>query len=214
VDCHPSDAYLGLGSNLGDRLTSMQSVVRALLQHPRIAVDLDGGVASLYETSPTGKAAGQQWFLNSTVRVVTHLSPDALLSEVMSIEAVLGRVRPDRSGARAIDIDVLLFADVVMGDGRLTIPHPRMHQRRFVLEPLSEIASNVVHPVLGVTVAAMCNRLRDQHPEQIAVRIADQTWHCAPATASPTRIASQREPAYAPQQASCRLQIGDARKGA
>ena len=105
----PCTAYLALGSNLGDRLAAMRGAVRALCQHPHIHVNLEAGVASLYETSPVGVPPGRPAYLNSAVRVETTLSPDGLLSAVLSMEASLGRVRSTRWEDRLIDIDLLLF---------------------------------------------------------------------------------------------------------
>jgi len=183
-----SVAYLGLGSNLGDRLAGMRAAVLALNEHPHIRIGSDRDVASLCETSPVGKAGGQGWFLNSAVRITTDLSPDALLTEILSIEAALGRVRPDPRGCRLIDIDLLLYGDMVMTAERLSLPHPRMHERRFVLEPLSEIAPSVVHPVLGTTVATLARQCREYRTGEIVARIADRTWCRALLGPSPTPI--------------------------
>jgi 2-amino-4-hydroxy-6-hydroxymethyldihydropteridine diphosphokinase len=170
----------------------MQAAVRTLQEHPCVRVDLDRGVASLYETSPVGEAAGPGLFLNSALRITTVLSPIALLTEVLSIETALGRVRPDPHGCRLIDIDVLLFGNIVMTDEHLSLPHPRMHERRFVLEPLSEIAPSVLHPVLRITVAALARQRRDEQTAETVVRIADRTWHRVLATVRPACIAATR----------------------
>ena len=141
-----STAYLGLGSNLGDRLVAMRAAIQALDDHPRIRVDFERGVAPLYETGPVGGPPGQGPFLNSAVRVGTTLSGMDLLCALLSIEESLGRMRGDRWDARIIDIDLLLFADLVVNGENLSIPHPRMHTRRFVLDPLAEIAGAKLCP--------------------------------------------------------------------
>ena len=170
-------AYLGLGSNLGDRLAVMSAAVATLNEHPRIKVDFQGGVASLYETSPIGGPPDQPPYLNSALRVQTSLAPLGLLDTVLSIETTLGRVRGERWGPRLIDIDVLLYDDVVLDHERLTLPHPRLHQRRFVLAPLCEIAAEVTHPLLQVTLAQLFEQLGVLSAEDQAVVAADADWY-------------------------------------
>ena len=170
-------AYLGLGSNLGDRLAVMSAAVAALDDHPRIQVDFPGGVTSLYETSPVGGPPDQPPYLNSALRVRTSLAPLALLDTVLSIETSLGRVRRERWGPRLIDIDLLLYDDVVLEHQRLTLPHPRLHERRFVLEPLCEIAAEVTHPLFQVTLAELLRRLGVQRAEDKAALTADSGWY-------------------------------------
>ncbi len=161
-------AYLGLGSNLGDRAAVMRSAVIALDDRPRISVDFDGGVASLYESSPVGGPSPQPAYFNSTVRVTTTLEPAALLNEVLLIEAALGRTRRERWEARVIDIDLLLYNDLVLDDESLSLPHPRLPQRRFVLEPLAEIAGDLVHPTLRVTIESLARQIRSSRPGRVA----------------------------------------------
>lgn len=168
--------YLGLGSNLGDRFAALRAAVIALDHHPQIDVDFDSGIASLYETSPVGGPPAQPVYLNSAVRVLTVLDPRPLLEAALAIEASLGRVRKERWGERLTDIDLLFYEDLVLNDRRLTLPHPRLHQRRFVLEPLSEIAPNLVHPVLQVTVESLARGLRRDDPTHDAVRIIGPHW--------------------------------------
>ena len=169
-------AYLGLGSNLGDRFAMMRAAVAKLDDDPRIQVDFSGGVASLYETSPVGGPIDQPRYLNSAVRVMTTLPPLNLLDTVFSIEASLGRDRAERWGPRPIDIDLLLYDNVVLDNARLTLPHPRLHQRRFVLIPLCEIAEGAVHPLLTMTVTELLERLGPQGEEDAAAIVADSGW--------------------------------------
>ena len=175
-DPDTATAYLGLGSNLGDRLAALRAAVFAVDDHPRIRVDFETGIASLYETAPVGGPSNQGLFFNSAVRIVTTLTPVELLRAVLSIEESLGRVRRRRWEARAIDIDLLLYDDLVTDDKAPSLPHPRLHQRRFVLEPLAEIACQVLHPVLKLTIADLARRRRSSEPAESVVLIAGPQW--------------------------------------
>ena len=172
-----STAYLGLGSNLGDRLVAMRAAIQALDDHARIRVDFEGGVAPLYETSPVGGPPGQGPFINSAVRIGTALSGMDLVCELLSIEQSLGRCRGERWDARVIDIDLLLFDDLVVKGDKLSIPHPRMHTRRFVLDPLAEIAGDVIHPVLHITVSDLAGKCRSEPKGERVELLASGGWY-------------------------------------
>jgi 2-amino-4-hydroxy-6-hydroxymethyldihydropteridine diphosphokinase len=135
-------AYLGLGANLGDRLAALQRAVD-LLDAEGVRVTASSRV---WETDPVGGPAGQPPFLNAVVEVATDLSPDALLAAGHRVEASLGRVRDVRWGPRTIDVDVLLYDQVTRADPELTIPHPRLAERLFVLLPLLDVVADPVLP--------------------------------------------------------------------
>lgn len=172
----PATAYLGLGSNLGDRLAAMRSAIHALDRHSCIDVDFDRGTSSLYETSPVGGPPSQGPYLNSCIRVETTMSPEDLMDAAEAIEASLGRTRNERWGPRVIDVDLLLFGGLVLDDGRLSVPHPRLHERRFVLEPLAEIAGDVLHPLLRVTIADLAARCRADPGHSVALFASAGEW--------------------------------------
>lgn len=148
--------FLGLGSNLGDRRANIERAVAALgaLEGTRLFCR-----AGYYESAPVGPA--QPDFLNTAVGVETRLEPLALLALCKEIEATIGRVPTFRWGPRLIDID-LLIADVVHHSVTLEVPHARLHLRRFALEPLCEIARDLMHPILGVRLDELCASLPDQ----------------------------------------------------
>lgn len=140
-------AYIALGANLGDRKASIESALNTLRAHPAIDVQ---AVSSLIETKPVGGPAGQPDYLNGAAKLKTTHSPGELLSVLMEIETALGRERQTeaRNLPRTIDLDLLFYDDVVMAKNELILPHPRLHERDFVLIPLLEIAPDAVHPVL------------------------------------------------------------------
>jgi 3-oxoacyl-[acyl-carrier protein] reductase len=144
----PSVAHIALGSNLGDRLRAIRNAV-AQLTADGAFVAIEGPVI---ETLPVDCPPGSGAFLNTVVEVQTRLSPEALLAMLHDVERRAGRVRSDRNAPRPIDLDIVLMGDLVLRTDALTIPHPRMHERRFVLEPLAAIAGDAFHPVLRKTV--------------------------------------------------------------
>ena len=140
--------YLSLGSNLGDRPKHLSDALAELATQPVIRVIRS---SSLYETAPQD-VHDQPWFLNMAAAIVTSLSPLELLSELQAIEREGGRDRNlgIQRGPRSLDIDILLYGSLVMEGSELTIPHPRLTARRFALEPLLEIAPDLVHPVTSI----------------------------------------------------------------
>ena len=138
--------YLSLGSNLGDRAANLQDAIQRLEGLGAVTAQ-----SSFYETEPR-EVERQPWFLNCAVALETELMPRQLLSRVLGLEQAMGRRRIQPKGPRSIDIDILLFSGSIVDTATLTIPHPAMHERRFVLEPLAEIAPEVRHPVFKKTV--------------------------------------------------------------
>jgi 2-amino-4-hydroxy-6-hydroxymethyldihydropteridine diphosphokinase len=153
-------AYLSLGSNLGDREAQLREALSRLSVAGCVA-----GVSSFYETEPV-EFTPQPWFLNCAVALATGQTPQTLMASILLIEQAMGRRRGQKKGPRTIDIDILLFGDTILDSAEVTIPHPAMHERRFVLEPLAEIAAEVCHPVLRKTIAA----LRESLPAGQTVR--------------------------------------------
>ena len=138
-------AYLSLGSNLGDRAANLRAAVAQLALAGRLLA-----VSAFYETQPVD-VPDQPWFLNCVVAIETDKTPRELLQLALRVEASMGRLRMTEKGPRKIDIDVVLFGDYVLDEPGLKIPHPAMHRRRFVLEPLVEIAPEARQPELGKT---------------------------------------------------------------
>ncbi|MEM9175932.1 MAG: 2-amino-4-hydroxy-6-hydroxymethyldihydropteridine diphosphokinase [Myxococcota bacterium] len=165
--------YVALGANLGDREATFSAVITAFEREPELRLVAASGV---YETPPLGPA-GQAPYLNAVVALHAWLSPTALLARLQAIESALGRDRgPDaiRWGPRAIDLDLLLFGDRCVSLPDLEVPHPRLHERAFVLVPLADVAPELVHPVRGGSVETMLTARPDV--AQIVARERPEGW--------------------------------------
>lgn len=156
-------AYLGLGTNLGDREENLRRAVDTIAKKMRVCKQ-----SSVYETSAWGYT-DQPDFLNQVIEVETNLSPLRLLNFLKKTEVELGRVENFRYGPRQIDMDILFYDDLVRNTRRLQIPHPRLAERAFVLVPLNEIAPDLVHPVLEKTVTELLQDL----PDRTGVRLCN-----------------------------------------
>ena len=149
----PNLAYLSLGSNIGDREKNLRDAIARLKAGGRVT-----SVSSFYETEPVD-FTDQAWFLNCALALETTESAQQLMKRILQTEGEMGRQRLQKKGPRIIDIDILLFSDQIIDSPELTVPHPAMHRRRFVLEPLAEIAPEARHPVLRKTVREMLDAL-------------------------------------------------------
>jgi len=146
-------AYLSLGSNVGDRFANLNSAIEQLRHREQVMA-----VSSFYETEPV-EFTDQPWFVNCVVKIETQRTAQELLQEILSIEKNMGRHRLQPKGPRNIDIDILLMEDTILDTPEVTIPHPAMAQRRFVLEPLAEIAPGAMHPVIMKKAAELLDEL-------------------------------------------------------
>lgn len=151
--------YISMGSNLGDRVEMLR---RGLDELDRLGDTQVVRLSSIYDTEPLGEV-DQPRFLNAVVMIETELEPEVLLWNLLLIERRLGRVRTRRWGPRPLDLDILLYGDQVIDQPWLTVPHPLLHERAFVLVPLAELAPDLVHPELGIKVAELRDRLRGQN---------------------------------------------------
>jgi 2-amino-4-hydroxy-6-hydroxymethyldihydropteridine diphosphokinase len=149
--------FLGLGSNLGDRGEYLGKAVEMVESIAKVTM-----LSSMYETEPVGMNAGKA-FYNIAAGIQTNLNPIELLVKLKAIEHTIGRTPQTHMKPREIDIDILLYDGVKYADARLIVPHPHLVERRFALEPLSEIASNIIHPVLNKTITELLKDCKDRH---------------------------------------------------
>jgi len=160
-------AYIGIGSNLGDRVAFLEKAYERLHALPGIrCLALSG----LYETSPVGLDGAP--FLNTVALIETGMGPEQLLDSLLTVEAAAGRTRKrGEPRSRTLDLDLLLYGEAVIKGEKLTVPHPRMLDRRFVLEPLAELAPDLTVPPSGISVSRAAEELAACHPEQTVKRL-------------------------------------------
>jgi len=150
--------YVAMGSNLGDREAHLAAGLAALRATGGIEIV---AVSPLYETDPIGPPP-QGPYLNGAIEFLTTLVPGALLARLLEIEVLQGRTRgPDRNAPRTLDLDLLLYGDRILAGPELEVPHPRLAERPFVLEPLCDLAPDLIHPTLGETIEVLAGRVRD-----------------------------------------------------
>ena len=160
-----ANVLVGVGSNLGDRQANITRAIELLKENEAIHVL---AVSSLIETDPEG-GPPQGKFLNGAIKIETDLLPLELLSQLKMVERRLGRAKAEPNSPRTLDLDILFYDDVVVLDGKtLTIPHPRLTQREFVLRPLSEIAPDFIHPRLQKTVQQLYSELLSENHKQLS----------------------------------------------
>lgn len=151
-------AYIGIGSNIGNKIENCKKAIELFKKNPQIKVTK---ISDFYETEPVGYKE-QEWFVNCAVEIETDLNPQELLLLCQTIESELGRERKIKYGPRIIDLDILLYNNDIIDKTELKIPHPEMHKRRFVLEPLSDIAPDAVHPALKKTIVELLESLTEK----------------------------------------------------
>jgi 2-amino-4-hydroxy-6-hydroxymethyldihydropteridine diphosphokinase len=159
--------YIGIGSNLGDALQNCKDAIESISRANRIEVIRN---SSFYKTQPVG-IESQNWFVNAVAEIRTTLSVHALFLVLQTVEKTMGRKKEAKGGPRIIDLDLLFYSQDVIDEVDLTVPHPEIHKRRFVLEPLGEIASYFIHPVFGVSVRGLKDRLQDQKIVELLEKI-------------------------------------------
>jgi 2-amino-4-hydroxy-6-hydroxymethyldihydropteridine diphosphokinase len=149
-------AYILTGSNLGDRHQSIKKAAELITQQGNEIIT----ASTIYETEPWGRVP-QPSFLNQVIKIHTHLEPELLMDRLLHIEIEMGRIRNEKMGARTIDLDILFYDAIMYKSAKVTIPHPLLHKRRFVLVPLKEIAPDLIHPVLNESITNIFNKCKD-----------------------------------------------------
>jgi 2-amino-4-hydroxy-6-hydroxymethyldihydropteridine diphosphokinase len=160
----PHQVYIGIGSNLGNKRENYLEALERIGKIPKARIIKE---SSVYESQPLGDS--KEWFINGVIEIETEIKPEVLLKKFKNIERAMGRKKVRKKwGARIIDLDILLYDSLVLNKKNLRIPHPEMHQRKFVLIPLSELAPQVVHPVLGSTISELLVGVKDEKRVSLA----------------------------------------------
>jgi 2-amino-4-hydroxy-6-hydroxymethyldihydropteridine diphosphokinase len=160
----PHQVYIGIGSNLGNKRENYREALERIAKLPKTRIIKE---SSVYESQPHGDS--KEWYINGVIEIETELKPELLLGKFKNIERAMGRKKVRKKwGARIIDIDILLYDSLVMNKKSLKIPHPEMHQRKFVLIPLSELAPQVIHPVLSASISELLVGVKDDKRVSLA----------------------------------------------
>ena len=177
-------AFIGFGSNLGNRIDFCDRAVTLLGLLPHSRLD---AVSSLYETEPVddGAAPGPEWFLNGVAQIETNITPKSLLDICREIERALGRDQDNRKGPRTLDLDLLLYDNYILTESDLIVPHPRLHQRRFVLAPLVELDPDRQHPVLAQSLGDLLATLTDTSVVRLLSPQPNSRYGSRPTCSSP-----------------------------
>ena len=158
-------AYIGIGSNLGNKLDNCLQAIALADEIPGCEVK---SKSPFYRTAPVG-VQGQDWYLNGAISLTADITAKELLKSLLAIETRMGRQRKEKWGPRPIDLDILLFGKDIIDEKDLTVPHPMMHLRKFVLTPLVQLAPDLVHPVLGLTIAELLDGFSGEGQTVIAL---------------------------------------------
>ncbi|MEZ4524564.1 MAG: 2-amino-4-hydroxy-6-hydroxymethyldihydropteridine diphosphokinase [Desulfobacterales bacterium] len=170
TESFPHTAYIAVGSNMGNKLAWCQKGIAELEKKGTSSVT---ACSRFYRTEPVD-FTDQDWFVNAVVRVSTALNPHELLAQLNAIEFSAGRIRTrQRFGPRTLDMDIVFYDDVIMDSPNLILPHPRMHKRHFVLQPICDIDASLVHPRLRKTVSALLNELEKTGQEIVPMAIKE-----------------------------------------
>lgn len=161
-----NEAYVSIGTNLGDRAAHLDFALRSLAAVPDTRIV---ALSPVFETDPVGPPP-QGAYLNAVVRVETALAPRALLDALLAIERAAGRERGARNTARTLDLDLLLYGDRILDEPGLIVPHPRLAERAFILEPLAALAPALVHPQRGESIESLAARVRDPRAVRVWTR--------------------------------------------
>ena len=159
------EAYIGIGSNLGNKAENIRKAINLIEEKCKILK-----ASPLFETEPM-YYKNQDRFLNCATKIETELKPQELLAFLLSVEKKFGRVRTIKNGPRTVDLDILFYGGEIIKSNNLIIPHPRLHERLFVLEPLKEICPDFVHPVLRKSISELYSAAHDSEPVKIIHKI-------------------------------------------
>ena len=160
----PHQVYIGIGSNLGNKRENYLEALDRIAKLPKTRILKE---SSVYESEPHGDS--KEWYINGVIQIETEFKPEALLDKFKNIERAMGRKKVRKKwGARIIDLDILLYDSLIMSKKTLKIPHAEMQHRKFVLVPLSELAPQIVHPVLGATISELLFAVKDDKRVSLA----------------------------------------------